>query len=83
METAFARLYSRMNAARSSGTYGSTEQEGGDATKDRSADDLQTAFGSGNRQRTTTGATPETHRAEEGLDDDAANLGPEIRQAGA
>lgn len=67
--------------AQQAGMLGSTEQEGGGATKDRPADELQDRFGSGNRHRQTTGATPETERGEEGLDDDAANLGSEIRRA--
>lgn len=67
--------------ARKEGALGSTGQEGGDATKDVPADELGNEFGSGNRQRTTTGATPETEGAGEGLDDDAANLGSEVERA--
>lgn len=71
-----------MNAVRDKkGTIGSTEQEGGDTTEDRNADEQNTEFISGNRQRTTTGATPETRKAEERLDEAAANLGSEIRRA--
>lgn len=62
---------------------GSTEQEGGNATKDVAADEMNNEFGSGNRLRTTSGATPVTERAGEGLDDDAKNLGSEIQRTDA
>lgn len=64
--------------AQREGMLGSTEQEGGDTTKDIRTDDLNNELGSGNRRRATGGATPGTARAEEGLSEETANLGSEI-----
>jgi hypothetical protein len=56
---------------------GGSEQEGGDATKDTV---VENELGHGNRQHITSGATSTTERAEEGLDEDAANLGSEVQR---
>ncbi len=64
------------------GNMGSTPEEGGDTTKDHRAPHPDTEMGKGNRRKDTSGATmDESKAAEEGLDEDTANLGAETDRA--